>query len=168
MKRRLLHFFMKQGSCSSLKMCVCFGSCYRHRGHTCHWGRDLVALQGDQPQEAIHRYKYSKSGGFPLAPVEKLSMIKTKEGIPKLFIERGGSNTLSQEVGMGQCCCWGSAAPSLTKAEELWDQGSQIPPQHTGAPQSPSHSPNTNLSSSYHAYLTPNKLGFLTALGSGK
>lgn len=57
-----------------------------------------------------------------MAPVEKLSMIRTREGNSKLFIdEGGGSNTLSQEVGMGHC--WGSAPPSLTKAEELWDQG---------------------------------------------
>lgn len=60
----------------------------------------------------------------------------------------------------------------LTKAEEFWDQESQIPSQHTGARHPPSHHSNTNLSSSHHAYLTPyltpNRLGFLTALGGGK
>lgn len=81
--------------------------------------------------------KYSMSGGFPLAPVEMLNMIKAKESHSKLFIEGDASNTWSQEVGMGQCHCWGSATPSLSKAEELWDQGSQIPSQHTGAAHPP-------------------------------
>lgn len=99
-----------------------------------HWRKHLVALRS---QEAIHRYKYSMFGGFPLAPVEMLNRNKIKEGHSKLFIAGGGSNTLCQEAGMGQCQCWGSTASSLTKAKELWDQGSQIPSWHTGAPHSP-------------------------------
>lgn len=62
-------------------------------------------------------------------------MIKTKESHSKVFIERDASNTWCQEVGMGQCHCWGSATPTLSKAEELWDQESQIPSWHTGAAQ---------------------------------
>lgn len=70
---------------------------------------------------------------------------------------------------MGQC--WGSASPSLTRAEELWDQIPNPFPAHRSS-SSPSDSSNTNLSSSHRAYLTPyltsNESGLLTALGSGR
>lgn len=47
-----------------------------------------MALQGDWSLTGTN-IKYSMSGGFPSAPVEMLSMVKTKESNSKLFIEGG-------------------------------------------------------------------------------